>query len=151
MTPEEYIEKRVEDQIRWYDRKSLTNQKIFKRLRITEIVSAALIPFLSAISIGRPEASLIRTIAVGLLGIAVTIIASVLSLGKHHENWIDYRTICESLKKEKFLFQTRVEPYNADDAFRLLVQRIETLISKENTNWAQFMMKPDQQKADKKR
>ena len=44
------------------------------------------------------------------------------------------------------MFQTGVEPFDGEDAFSLLVQRVETLVSKENTNWAQYMMKPDEEK-----
>jgi len=47
ISPEEYIEQRLSDQIGWYDRKSGTNQRWFKRLRFAEIVAAATIPFLS--------------------------------------------------------------------------------------------------------
>jgi hypothetical protein len=150
MTPDEYIEKRLQDQVDWYDRKSLSNQKSFERLKMAEIIAAALIPFLSGISISTPEFRLIGAIAIGLLGVIVTIIASILNLGRHQEHWLEYRTTCESLKKEGFLFHTRVEPYNTDDAFHLLVQRVETLVSKENTNWAQYMMKPEQDKKEGK-
>ncbi len=38
---------RLEDQIDWYDRKSTQNQRIFRRIKITEILAAALIPFVS--------------------------------------------------------------------------------------------------------
>jgi hypothetical protein len=147
---EEYIQKRLQDQIEWYDSKSLSNQRVFKRLRLFEIVAAALIPLLSGAAISFPKLQLFSMVIVGLLGIAVTIIAGILSLGQHQEHWIEYRTTCESLKKEKFLFQTGVEPYIGEDAFHLLVQRVETLVSKENTNWAQYMMKPDQEKAPDK-
>ena len=47
ISPEEYIEQRLNDQIGWYDRKSTANQRWFKRLRFAEIVAAATIPFLS--------------------------------------------------------------------------------------------------------
>jgi hypothetical protein len=47
ISPEEYIEQRLNDQIGWYDRKSVTNQRWFRRLRFAEIVAAATIPFLS--------------------------------------------------------------------------------------------------------
>jgi hypothetical protein len=33
MSQEEYLQKRLEDQIDWYDRKSLHHQKTFQRLR----------------------------------------------------------------------------------------------------------------------
>ena len=39
---EEYIEQRLNDQISWYARKSRTNQLWFKRLRLAEIVAAAI-------------------------------------------------------------------------------------------------------------
>jgi len=44
ISPEEYVEQRINDQIGWYDRKSTTNQRWFKRLRFAEIVAAAAIP-----------------------------------------------------------------------------------------------------------
>jgi hypothetical protein len=40
---------RLEDQISWYDRKSLLNQRYFKRIKIIEISAPALIPFVSAL------------------------------------------------------------------------------------------------------
>ncbi len=150
MNSEEYLEKRLQEQIDWYDAKSLASQRVFKLLRATEIVAAALIPFLSGISISNPSFRLVGTVVVGILGMAVTIIAGFLSLGQYQENWTEYRTTCESLMKEKFLFETGVEPYNGEDAFPLLVQRVETLASKENTNWAQYIMKPAQEKTGDK-
>jgi hypothetical protein len=33
ISPDEYIEQRLSDQIGWYDRKSSTNERWFKRLR----------------------------------------------------------------------------------------------------------------------
>ena len=146
MTSEEYIEKRIQDQIDWYNGKSQTNQKKFKVLRVTEIVAAALIPFLSGLSIAYPNVATYGTITIGVLGMIIAVIAGVLGLGRYQEQWVEYRTICESLKKEKFLFETNAEPYNEANSFNLFVQRAETLISKENTNWSQYMMKPQQEK-----
>jgi hypothetical protein len=146
MNSDEYIQDRLQDQIDWYDRKSSENQQTFKRLRKAEIVAAAIIPFTSGLTASFDGAVIPGSIVTGLLGVAITIFASILALGQHQENWIEYRTTCESLKKEKFMFQTGVEPYDGDDAFPILVQRVETLVSKENTNWAQYMMKPEEEK-----
>lgn len=150
MTPVEYIETRVDDQINWYNGKSQTNQKKFKVLRITEIVAAALVPFLSGLSVAYQNYTLYLTITVGILGMIIAVIAGVLSLGHYQENWVEYRAICEGLKKEKFLFETGAEPYGESNSFNFLVQRVETLISKENTNWAQYMLKPQPEKKDGK-
>jgi len=150
MKDDEYIKERLQDQIDWYDNKSIENQRTFKRLRKAEIIAAALIPFVSGMTASISGMLLPGSIVTGLLGVAVTIFASILALGQHQENWIEYRTTCESLKKEKYMFQTGVEPYDGEDAFSLLVQRVETLVSKENTNWAQYMMKPDEEKTNGK-
>jgi Protein of unknown function (DUF4231) len=138
ISPEEYIEQRLNDQISWYDRKSSTNQLWFKRLRFAEIVAAATIPFLS----GFAGDSLPIKIAIGALGVLVAVIASVLGLLHLQEHWIEYRATAESLRREKFLFLTQTDPYDKDDAFHLLVQRVEALLSKENTEWTQSTVKP---------
>jgi hypothetical protein len=138
LSPEEYIEQRLSDQIDWYDRKSGVNQRWFKRLRFAEVVAAATIPFLS----GFANDSFPIKIAIGALGVIVAVIACLLGLLQLQERWIEYRTTAESLRREKFLYLTQTEPYDKDDAFHLLVQRVEALLSKENADWAQSMMKP---------
>jgi hypothetical protein len=138
MAPEEYIEQRLSDQIGWYDRKSGANQCWFKRLRFAEIVAAATIPFLA----GFAGNSFLIKIAIGALGVVVAVFASLLGLLQLQEHWIEYRSTAESLRKEKFLFLTQTDPYDKDDAFHLLVQRVEALLSKENAEWVQSMMKP---------
>jgi hypothetical protein len=138
ISTDECIEQRLNDQISCYDRKSVANQRWFKWLRFAEIVAAATIPFLS----GLAGNSLTIKIAIGALGVVVAVIASVLGLLNLQEHWIEYRATAESLRKKKFLFLTQTEPYDKGDAFHLLVQRVEALLSKENTEWLQFMMKP---------
>ena len=49
LTTTDPIYARLEDQIDWYDRKSRSAQQIFKRMKIVEILAAAVIPFLAAI------------------------------------------------------------------------------------------------------
>ena len=144
MTPEEYLKKRVDDQIAWYERESLSAKRVFKRLRLAEIIAAALIPFLSGVLINDPRLFLTGSVIIGLLGISVAIITGFLSVGRHQEHWVAYRAVSESLKKEKFLFETKVEPYDSANAFQLLVQRVEALVSKENTHWAQHTLKADE-------
>lgn len=83
---------------------------------------------------------------VGLIGVGIAIITASLGLYQFEQNWIEYRTTCESLKKEKYLFLTKTEPYDAvDENLALLVRRVEMLVSKENTNWAQYTMKPKEE------
>ena len=144
MKPEEYVQERLEGQINWYDRKSRYNQKMFKWLRFGEIIVAASIPFIAGLI--TKENQCWKTL-VGSMGVIVAVISGVLALFQFHERWIEYRTTCESLRKEKYLFLTGTEPYTGENTFETLVQRVEMLVSKENTSWAQHLMKPD--KGDK--
>src|SRR5258708_33506103 len=41
---------RLEEQIDWYDRKSRAAQRMFKRIKVAEILAAATIPFLAGLS-----------------------------------------------------------------------------------------------------
>jgi hypothetical protein len=134
MTPEEYVKQRVDDQISWYGDKSAAAQKWFKRIRGAEIICAAAIPFLA----GYGGSSVAAQVAIGVLGAVIVVLASFLSLGQHQENWIGYRTTCESLKHEKYLFLSQVEPYETKERFSLFVRRLENLISKENSAWSQY-------------
>lgn len=141
MNAETYLKERVEDQIGWYDRKGAFNKRWFISLRAVEIASAATVPFLSGFA-GDPRIG----VSIGIIGIVITLCAGLTHLCQFQERWIEYRTTAEALKKEKFLFVTKAEPYDGDDAFSNLVHRIETLVSKENVTWAQYLMKPEKEK-----
>lgn len=134
MNEEEYISSRVDDQIDWYDKKSKKSQSWFKWLRGFEILSAASIPIIA----GFAKEPFPVTLVVGLLGALIAVLTSIVSLNQFQENWTEYRTTCESLKHEKFLFLTNAEPYHEEESFRLFVQRVESLISKENSAWSQY-------------
>ena len=136
MNEEEYIKNRLDNQIDWYDRKSMKNQKSYKRLQLTAFFAAAAIPFLSGYI--SADIKLIQII-IGLLGFIIAVITAVLSIYKFQENWIEYRTTCESLRHEKYLFLTKASPYDSGNPFTLFVQRIESLISKENSDWSQYI------------
>ena len=135
LSAEEYIDQRLNDQIDWYSKKSTFNQNRFKRLRMVEIVSATLIPFLSGMGTQVPYGQWI----VGTLGVAIALSMALNTFLKYQENWIQYRSTCEQLKREQFLFATKSAPYHDENAFQTLVIRAETLMSQEVSTWTQVM------------
>lgn len=137
MDDKEYIEQRLDNQKDWYSKNSKKNKQAHKRLQIIQILSAASIPFLASVIID--ESTL--KITVGALGVMIAVITGVTAVYKFEEKWVKYRTTTESLKHEKFLYETRVEPYDGAEPFPILVQRIEALISQENRNWSQHINK----------
>ena len=138
MNEEEYFKKRLDDQINWYDQKSIWNQKWFKRLQVFQLIAAASIPiFVNYVT----DSSGWLRLVVAILGASIAIVSGIIGLYKLQENWLEYRTTCESLRHEQFRYLTKTDPYNIETPFPLLVNRVETLISKENTNWSQSMKK----------
>lgn len=135
MDDDEYIKQRVDNQKAWYSKQSGLNQKWHKWLQVIQVLSAACIPFLASY-VG--EKAIALKIIVGALGVLIAVITGVVAIFKFEEKWLKYRTTAESLKHEKFLYLTKTQPYDGDDAFHLLVGRVEGLISQENRDWAQF-------------
>lgn len=125
------ITARLEDQIDWYDRKSSSCQRIYKRMKFTEIVAAAVIPFLPALPI--PHTTWID----GALGVLITILEGLLHLNQYQQNWIAYRSTCESLKHEKYVYLAKASPYaGVADPRALLAERVESLVAQEHAKWA---------------
>jgi hypothetical protein len=123
---------RLEDQIDWYDRKSTLHKNYFNALKVIAIVAAAVIPFLAALPL---EAQLSRVTAAAL-GAVIVIIEGIQQLFQLHTNWLLYRSTCESLKHEKYLFLAGAGPYAAaGDPHSLLAERIEALVAQEHAKW----------------
>jgi hypothetical protein len=136
VSPEEYLQERLDDQINWYDKKSSWNHTCFKRLRAAEILFSVTVPFLIS-QIGG-DSSLLKLIT-GMMGIIVALIAGLVTLYRFQENWVEYRATAEILKHEKYLYLTQTAPYDGNNAFHLLVETVESAISKENTAWSQSL------------
>jgi hypothetical protein len=141
MDESEYLKNRLDDQIDWYDRKSIQNQKTFKRLQVIIIVASASIPFIS----GYVDNFYYLQYLLGGIGVLIAAITGLISLYKYQETWASYRTTCESLRHEKYLYLTKTNPYNGKNSLNQLVQRVEMLISKENSSWAEVMKKTEEQ------
>ena len=134
---------RLEDQISWYDRKSNRCQTWYKTLKLLVVGSAALIPFLAG--------SHAPAWSTGGLGVLIAILEGVQQLNQYQHNWIAYRSTCEYLKHEKFLFLAKAGPYaKAENPTILLAERVESLVSQEHAKWVvtQKPAKDSPRKAD---
>ncbi len=119
---------RLEDQIAWYDRKSMANQRRFKLLKGVQLVVAATIPIAATLDALPAVAA--------TLGGAIIVVEGFQQLNQYQQNWALYRSNAEALKHEKFLFLARAGPYaRVDDGRALLADRIEGLISQEHAKW----------------
>ncbi len=133
---------RLDDQIGWYDGKSQSAQRWFKVLKIAQLVIAGLIPLASVFPIPAPEK------VASVLGLLILIVEGVQQLNQYQANWISYRSTCEALRHEKFLFEAKAGPYsNSERPLELLAERVEGLISQEHAKWISAHQEAEKSKA----
>jgi hypothetical protein len=118
---------RLQDQIAWYDRKSQVAQSRFKLMKVLQIVLAAAIPVAATTAAPRW--------LIGAAGALIVVLEGLQQLEQYQQNWTAYRSTCEQLKHEQFLFLAHAGPYSAADPEALLAERVESLVSQEHAAW----------------
>ena len=92
------------------------------------MVSAVFVPLLSVPDWGRMSAA--------ALGIIIVLAEGLQQLNQFQANWIAYRSTCEALKHEKYLYLAQAGPYESTGRpVALLAERIEGLVSQEHAKW----------------
>lgn len=133
MTDEEfrkYINTRYEPQIEWYSRRAKRNHNAYLVFQWLAVVLSALTPILIVVGDGW-----LKWLAVAVAAL-VAISTSAVKTFKYQEQWINYRTTCETLKKEIHLHDANIHDYaHTNDKKALFVDRVESLRSRENTLW----------------
>ena len=103
-------------------------------------MAGALIPF--AASIGTP------VYVASALGVLIVIVEGLQSLNQYQHTWISYRSTCEQLIREKYLWLAKAGSYaTAANVNAVLAERVEAILSSENTGWATEMQQRDQKQA----
>ncbi len=133
---EQYVKERYWPQVNWYDQKATHNKQLYRRCQWV-LIAVHLDLF------GRKDVLPVCT------AVIVAILSAALKTFKFEELAQDYRTTCEALKKEIYLHRARVDEYR--EAFSpdsLFVQRVESLISRENAMWLSIIQ-PKKEEPDK--
>lgn len=126
---EDYLKNRYYKEIDWYDKKAALNHWTYQIIQFALIVLSAIMPVL--ILLGEKLLPWALSVSVFL-----TIGTATLKVFKFYENWINYRTTSETLRKEFFYYKARINDYeNMDDPEAVFVNRVEALISREHGLW----------------
>jgi len=124
---DKYIRDRYEPQVRWYDKKSILNKRLTYLFQIPIITMAAITPVFAALEYKELTIIFSACVAAGF---------GILKFCKFEDHWHNYRTTCETLRKEIVHYKTQTDVYNtADEPEKLFVERVESIISKENIKW----------------
>ena len=130
---ETYLKERVQDQEDWMEGKSGSCKRNYQRLKLLVILLSVSIPFLvTMIDVN----DLFKYVIAGV-GVLIAAVEGILSLYDYQNSWINYRQTLEALKREKFFFATKSSIYKKDNSFQFFVERIETILTMENSNWSE--------------
>jgi hypothetical protein len=128
-----YLKERYEDQMNYYDRSSIKNQRKYRRFQWILIVLSAITPILAALD-GKWFS---LQIAVVIISAVVAILTTGLKTFQYQELWVNYRATNEQLKPEIHYYNFNVGPYGAAgiDKESLFITRVETILDKEHQGW----------------
>lgn len=138
----EYIEDRYKDQIGWYGIKASRNKLYYSVFQWSVVVLSAALPVLIATVPAKYQAV---TLSISIL---LAVGTASLKTFKFQETWIAYRTIAETMKKERHYYDAELGDYgDSKDKDALFIERVEALISRENTLWVStHMQQEDEEK-----
>lgn len=128
-----YIEDRLDKQINYYyiqSNHAKHSDNIFKTIQIISAASATVLTTNSFM-----YNSIILSTSCTIICLFLVVSQSINAYKKYNENYIRFKITCEALKREKYLYLEKVEPYNKTNALKLLVLRSESIIIEENRDW----------------
>ena len=130
-----YIKTRIIEQINWYDKKSIHNQKVYKSLSIVSIILSGVIPILTLFT----DFCWWAKVIVAVCGSMLTGISSINIVCNYKELWNRYRVNCEVLKSYLYLYITKQGIYKDltnEQAFNQLVIASEKKFVEEFNEWS---------------
>lgn len=123
-----YLKERYDSQVDWYDGRANLNKRLYIFCQWCLIFFSAITPVAIAINQDKVVPIIISSV--------VAILTTGMKTFKFQENWINYRTTCETLRKEIYYYEASIYDYAVlKDKEAYFVDRVESLISRENTLW----------------
>ena len=147
MSPEEYIDERLNQFREWYDKKATDEKKLYLRMRAVTVVGGAIVPVLINLPIKNID------IAATIISLLVVVFISLESVFHFREQWKNYRATEQLLAKEYFNFVTAEGPYRKleeKEAFLTFVERVENAIESENASTLNVMTTLSDKKSESK-
>lgn len=138
---EQYTVDRFQDQLTLYSENASKNKKWYHRYQVVIASLSALTTVTVALGMHDGDGSAWYIVSL-VASAAVAALTGLQKALRFHENWVEYRTTAEQLKKERYHYEYRCGEYStAESAGRLFVERVEALISRQHTLWTAGTLK----------
>jgi hypothetical protein len=142
----EYITKRVDDQLEYFETKTAENKRWYKTLKLTAIACNVLPTMAIALAFVVPAE---YKVGVGILALVLSAIVPATyqleELQNHGVKWEKFRLVAEQLKSEKFLFLNSAGPCASDNDElnqRLLTETVERIVGETALSYFLLMIEP---------
>jgi len=143
---DDYMKSRVEDQVVYFDSSAISNQRAYRRLKLTSIACNILTTMTIALAFTVPEA---YKVWMGILALVLsTIVLGTYQLEEFQNygaKWEKFRLVAEQLKSERVMYMNRAGSYSSgDDASsrREFVERVEGTIRGTDIAYFSLMVEP---------
>ncbi|MEV4127415.1 DUF4231 domain-containing protein [Nocardia sp. NPDC049707] len=123
---------RLTDQRDWYEQKSGSAQRAYRWVKLGQIAVGAAIPVVALTT---------TAIATAVLSAVVVVAEGAQQLFQWQTNWLSYRATAEALKHEQVLYAAEIGVYASPDRRRVLAERVESLVSQENSRWSEIQQR----------
>lgn len=131
---DKFYENFYKPQFEWYDTKAVSNKNYHRRMKITQIGLAAILPV--AVTIFPVTASTVWQTVITVAAVLLIIFEALESYLNYQKKWMNYRTTAEGLRREEQMFKTRTQEYeDVDDPEKKFIERVMALTSQENRYW----------------
>ena len=146
MNIESYINDRVDDQIKYFDRSAVKNQRIYRLLRIVAISCNVLTALAIALTFAVPAEF---KKVVGIVALALTMIVLLTYQIEEFFNfgakWQKFRIVGELIKSEKYLYLNGAGVYTSADMEqrkRIFVKRVEDIFRSTDMSYFSLTVEP---------
>jgi hypothetical protein len=101
----------------------------YKTIKVLQLVAAAAVPVVAGFGASGW--------VTGSIGSAIVVMEGIQQLFAYHEQWISYRSACESLRQEMWLFESKAGIYRrSNEPDSLLAERMHEITSQESARWS---------------
>jgi hypothetical protein len=129
-----FLRDRWLDQLRWFESKSVYNQRRYYALRLVIIVGGVIVPALVSLNIRHNNVAATLAWTTFSVSLVVAIAAALEAFFGYGERWRSFRRTAEALKAHGWRFFELAGPYIAPDhrtAFPSFAAHVETLVQQD--------------------
>lgn len=146
VSQDEFIIKRVDDQLKYFDTKAIENQTNYRRTKTLSILCNVFTTFIIALAFTVPE-NLKIYMGIVALALSTTVLATYQweEFNNYGSKWEKFRLVAEQLKSEKCLYLNKAGRYshdNPDENHKLFVETIENMIKGTDIAYFTLLVEP---------